>query len=153
MQIIDTVPMLPPREPIVAQQSNLSYFIELVTEGGFLDADRDAFTTEMEYLPDVTYFAPNSAAAVANFPSSNNLTYELLTNLFEYHIVTGFIGYSTRLTNGLTLQTVEGANLTIRIAKDGSKWVNGAKIIASDYLVANGVLHTIDQYDPPLLSI
>ncbi|RFU29583.1 hypothetical protein B7463_g6769, partial [Scytalidium lignicola] len=149
MQLIDTVPNLPPREPIVVQQANLNFFVALVTKGGFLDANRDEFATQMEYLPDVTYFAPNSALALANFPSSDTMSPERLTSIFDYHVVTGFIGYSSMLSDKLTLQTVEGDNLTIRIGSDGSKWVNGAKIITSDFMISNGVLHTIDDFLDP----
>lgn len=49
----------------------------------------------------------------------------------------------------MNLTTLQGANLTIRVGDDGSKFVNGAKILETDFLVANGVLHTIDGYALP----
>ncbi|KAH8811280.1 FAS1 domain-containing protein [Xylogone sp. PMI_703] len=149
MQLINTIPELPPREPVVVQQANLSFFVALLTKGGFLDTDRDEFATQMEYLPDVTYFAPNSAAALANFLSPDTVSPERLTSLFDYHVVTGFIGYSPTLSDKLTLQTVQGTNLTIRVGPDGTRWVNGAKIITSDYMISNGVLHTLDNFLDP----
>jgi uncharacterized surface protein with fasciclin (FAS1) repeats len=95
----------------------------------------------------VTYFIPNSAAALAN--ASNiikvNGSSDDLKALFEYHIVPGFVGYSPLLTNGTSLKTAQGDNVTITV-QDGDIFVNSAKVVTSDWIVANGVVHVIDQY-------
>ena len=49
------------------------------------------------------------------------------------------------LTDGKTLQTLLGINLTITVL-DGSIYVNAAKVVAPDYLLSNGVMHVIDRY-------
>lgn len=64
--------------------------------------------------------------------------------MFEYHIVPGFVGYSTDLKDGMSLKTQQGSNVTITL-QGGEMWVNGARVIARDYLVANGVVHVIDK--------
>jgi uncharacterized surface protein with fasciclin (FAS1) repeats len=48
------------------------------------------------------------------------------------------------LQDGMSLKTVQGGNLSVSV-QDGVMYVNAAKIIASDYLVANGVVHVIDK--------
>lgn len=58
--------------------------------------------------------------------------------------MTGFVGVSSDLTNMEVIRTVQGSNLTIFVGPDGSKYVNNVRIIATDYLINNGVLHTID---------
>lgn len=52
------------------------------------------------------------------------------------------MGYSTLLSN-TTLPTVGGGNVTIRV-ENGSVFVNSAKVIIPDVLVANGVVHVLD---------
>jgi len=52
------------------------------------------------------------------------------------------VGYSSLLTN-TTLKTANGASVTISII-NGSVFVNSAKVITPDVLVANGVVHVID---------
>ncbi len=54
----------------------------------------------------------------------------------------GTVGYSTILTN-TTLTTVNGEKVTITI-EGGNVYVNSAKVITPDVLVANGVVHVID---------
>jgi uncharacterized surface protein with fasciclin (FAS1) repeats len=93
----------------------------------------------------VTYFFPNTAGALAMFKSmSSALTHQQRDAMLEYHVVTGFVGVSSDLTNMEVIRTVQGSNLTIFVGPDGSKFVNNVKIIATDYLINNGVLHTID---------
>jgi uncharacterized surface protein with fasciclin (FAS1) repeats len=51
--------------------------------------------------------------------------------------------YSTELTDGLKLQTLQGENVTITVI-NGTIYINAAKIIDPDYLLSTGVLHLID---------
>jgi uncharacterized surface protein with fasciclin (FAS1) repeats len=67
-----------------------------------------------------------------------------LTALFNYHIAVDTLLYSTDFLNGTVLRTHQGDNLTI--TKLGSDvYINSAKILQTDYLVANGVVHTLDR--------
>lgn len=145
MQIVASVLQIPQREPIVVRDAQLSFFIGLLTKGGFLSASRDVFTTQLTNIPNTIYFAPNTPNALSQFPNISTNAAERLTELLEYHVVSGKVLYSTDLRDGMNLTTIEGRNLTIRVAKDGTKFVNGAKIMETDFLVANGVLHTIDR--------
>ena len=62
----------------------------------------------------------------------------------EYHFVRGQVKYSTDLTDGLKLQTMQGEDVTITVL-NGSIYVNAAKIIDPDYLITTGVLHLLDK--------
>ena len=93
----------------------------------------------------VTYFVPNTAEAVANFTAvANSVSKDELGAIFDYHVIPNFIGHSIELQNGMVLQTVQGSDLYITI-QGGQVFVNSAKILQVDFLVANGVLHTIDR--------
>ncbi len=96
-------------------------------------------------LSDVTYFVPNSVAALASATQlAQNSSAAELEAVFQYHLVPNFVGYSTLLKNGMSLKTAQGSNLTVTI-QDGEVYINSAQVIASDLLVANGVVHVIDR--------
>jgi uncharacterized surface protein with fasciclin (FAS1) repeats len=93
----------------------------------------------------MTFFAPNTQGALNEFSAiAPNMSQAELAATFDYHAVPNFLGYSSQLKNGMQLQTEEGTNVTITI-QGNTTYVNGAKIITSDYLVANGVVHLIDR--------
>jgi uncharacterized surface protein with fasciclin (FAS1) repeats len=58
--------------------------------------------------------------------------------------VQGVVGYSSVLSNA-TLMTVNGANLTITL-EGGNVFVNSAKVVTPNVLVAGGVVHVIDRF-------
>jgi len=94
----------------------------------------------------VTYFVPNSQAANSNFTNVINLvTQQELGNLFNYHVVPNSILHSSDLANmnGTQVKTVQGTNIFITV-ENGQVFINNAKILQTDFLVGNGVLHTID---------
>ncbi|KAG4440275.1 hypothetical protein IFR05_004236 [Cadophora sp. M221] len=144
IQIVSSVLQIPEREPIVVRDAKLSFFVGLLTKGGFLNTERDEFTTTLTNIRDTVYFAPNTEQALSQFSNITITSTDQLSNLLKYHVVSDRLLYSTDLKDGMNLTTLQGANLTIRVGDDGGKFVNGAKILETDFLVANGVLHTID---------
>ena len=93
----------------------------------------------------MTFFAPNTQEALNTFNAiASSMSQTDLAALFNYHAVPNFLGYSSVLKSGMQLQTVEGTNVTITI-QGSTIYVNDAKVIESDYLVANGVVHMIDR--------
>lgn len=94
--------------------------------------------------PNVTIFAPTNEAFQNIGSALGNLSTEDLTSILTYHVVAGTIGYSTGLTNGTQLTTANGAMLTITVGDEGV-FVNNAKVVTADVLIANGVVHVIDQ--------
>lgn len=94
----------------------------------------------------MTIFCPNNDAfqKLAGTPGANNITDEQLAEILQYHVVQGAVGYSTTLSNDLKLPTLAGQELTITIDAEGAVFANNARVINSDILIANGVLHVID---------
>lgn len=91
-------------------------------------------------------FAPNNNA----FANIQNLVSSLgtqqLTSILSYHVVRGTVGYSTLLTNGATLPTVQGSSVRVTVEGDGDIFVNTAKVVVANVLLSNGVAHVIDKY-------
>lgn len=149
MQVVSSVLQIPQREPIVVRDAKLSFFIDLLNKGGFLSSERDEFTTNMTDLPNTIYFAPNTEASVLQFPTDEANSTDRLTELLEYHVVSGEVLYSSDFSDGMHLTTIQGSNLTIRVDQSGVIYVNEAKMLQTNFMVANGVLHTIDSMLDP----
>ncbi|KAJ4994129.1 fasciclin domain-containing protein [Stagonosporopsis vannaccii] len=99
----------------------------------------------VDTTPDVTIFAPTTEA-FANIGSLlANASTEDIASILTYHVVNGTVGYSSGIENGTVLTTLNGANLTITIGDEGRIFVNSARVTIADVLVANGVVHVIDE--------
>jgi len=91
---------------------------------------------------DLTIFIPNNEA----FRAIGNLSAALgpeLPKILQYHVVAGSVLYSPDITN-TSLTTLNGANITISVINE-NVFVNDAKVITPNVLVANGVVHVIDN--------
>ena len=93
-----------------------------------------------------TVFAPNDEA-FAKIPEEElaalmaNKT--MLSEVLTYHVVSGKV-MSADLSDGMTVPTVQGENLTITITEDDTVMINDAKVVQADMVVKNGVIHFID---------
>ncbi|EXJ75671.1 uncharacterized protein A1O5_00178 [Cladophialophora psammophila CBS 110553] len=135
VHIIDDVLTVPQNISETAIQFNLS-----AAAGALISAD---LVTTVDSLSDVTLFVPNNEAFEAIGSALPKLTTQDLASILQYHLVQGVVGYSTLLQNG-TVQSVQGNDLTITI-EDGEVFVNSARVVVPDVLVANGVVHVIDN--------
>ena len=59
-------------------------------------------------------------------------------------MINGTVAYSSKLENGTKVPSLLGPELLITIV-DGDVFVNSAKVIIPDVLVAGGVVHVIDN--------
>jgi uncharacterized surface protein with fasciclin (FAS1) repeats len=103
-----------------------------------------SLATEIEGLEDVTIFAPNNDAFAAIANLVGNLTEEDLSSILEYHVVQGDVWYSSDLSN-TTVETIGGEELNITVLEDGSVYVDSARVVLADILIANGVVHVINN--------
>ena len=66
-----------------------------------------------------------------------------LTDVLTYHVVPGKV-MSTDLSDGMMVETVNGASLEITVNEDGTVMVGDATVVTADIETANGVIHVID---------
>ncbi|KAJ4305378.1 hypothetical protein N0V90_000909 [Kalmusia sp. IMI 367209] len=92
---------------------------------------------------DITIFAPNNEAFNSIGSALANLSTEDLRSIIDYHVVDE-IRYSDSLENGTTLETAADEDLTITIVNE-TVFVNAAEVVVPNILIANGVLHIIDN--------
>lgn len=136
IHVIDRLLVLPENTLDTLSAANLTSLRGALNATGLAEA--------VNYSPNITIFAPTNEA-IQNIGSAlQNLTEEQITDVLTYHVINGTIGYSSGLENGTTLETVNGESVTITIG-DGGIFVNNAKVVTSDILIANGVVHVIDE--------
>lgn len=92
----------------------------------------------------MTIFAPTNDAFAAISNLVGSLTTAQLSNILTYHVVGGTVGYSTTLTSGAKIPTLEGGEVTVTI-NGSDNFINSAKVVIADVLVSNGVVHVIDR--------
>lgn len=134
IHIINRVLTIPKNLTDTAIAANLSAVV-----GAFTKADLGKDVVEEK---NITVFAPNNAAFADIGSVVGNLSSDDLESILKYHVVNGTVGYSSTLKNG-TLRTSEGEDIKIAI-HDGDVFVNEAKVVIPDVLIANGVLHVVD---------
>lgn len=91
-----------------------------------------------------TVFAPNDAAFAKIPPEELQALLadkEQLTAVLTYHVVPGTV-MAADVVNLESAKTVQGESLTIDTS-DGVM-VDGAKVVATDIMASNGVIHVID---------
>jgi uncharacterized surface protein with fasciclin (FAS1) repeats len=93
-----------------------------------------------------TVFAPTDAAFAA-LPAGTVESLlkdpKALANILLYHVVPGEVK-AAAVKDGLTATTLQGAPVAFKIA-DGKPSIQGANIVATDVMAANGVIHVIDK--------
>lgn len=123
----------------------MEYYIDIMTKGGYLTGKANEINNALEEEPNMTFFIPNTQAASDNFTSMTaGWTTDQLNALLTYHAVAGTIAYSSTLGNMTILPTVQGGEITVYVGENGTMYANNVRIVETDYLISNGVMHTID---------
>ena len=95
-----------------------------------------------------TVFAPtNLAFARLGLNTAEDLSVlvtPFLRSTLFYHVFSGTLPGST-LTAGKTSASALGPTRRIIVRADGSRYVNGSKILGTDVRAANGLIHPIDK--------
>jgi transforming growth factor-beta-induced protein len=143
MHVIDTVLTEPESPSVTALDTGLTSLAGALVKTNMVGG--------VDTLQDVTVFAPSNAAfgAVGNVVESANN--ELLSEVLEYHVVSGVVATSAELMRmamagggTTTLRTLQGSSVIIR-EEGGSLFANNARIKVADVLTSNGVVHVIDK--------
>ena len=94
-----------------------------------------------------TVFAPTDAAFdavpktdLAALLADPNVA---LKDVLTYHVVAGKV-MASDLSDGMMIDTVNGAQLEVKINADGTVMINDATVVTADIETSNGVIHVID---------
>lgn len=137
IHVIDHVLTLPQNVSTTLVNAGLSSLYGALNATGLLDT--------VNGLSNVTIFAPANAAFQRIGSALGGASTDTLKAILTYHVHVGQEPlYSTSLVNGSSLPTVNGGSLTIHTGSNGV-FVNSAKVITPDVLIAGGVVHVIDK--------
>ena len=130
-------------DPAATAASNnpaLSTLVTAVTEAGLVDT--------LNSDGPFTIFAPANPAFEAIPPADLEAVLadtELLTSILTLHVVAGEQLSSADLAEMDSVATVNGQDITLEVADDGSLLVNGqATVGCADVPTANATVHIID---------
>merc|ERR1712195_4062 len=120
---------------------DLSTLVTALKAGGLVDtlSGKGPFTV---FAPTNEAFAKLPAATLAQLLEPANV--KELDAVLEYHVVAGVAAFSKDLTDGETIKTVEGQNVTASIYMGNRVFINNALVTTADVAASNGVIHIID---------
>ncbi len=155
VHVVDQV-LMPPTQDVtqIAVANNTATTPEFTALVAAL-TKADLVNTLADGTKDFTVFAPTDAAFNEFLGqlglTLDNVPTELLTKILTYHVVSGNV-FSTDLTNGATPATLNGANLTVGIngADVTVSSLNSSKVVTTNILGTNGVIHVIDKVLVPV---
>ncbi|KAF7896370.1 hypothetical protein EAF00_006384 [Botryotinia globosa] len=139
MHIVDTVLTIPVSPSMSAIDSNLLSLAGALTT--------TSLVAPVDSLKDVTIFAPSNEAFEKIGNTAAALPTTQLSQILEYHVLNGTVGYSTLLSTGLaneSFPSLMGQFLTVT-SEDSKIFANSAEVIGADIIVSNGVMHIIDN--------
>ena len=90
-----------------------------------------------------TVFAPVNAAFEDIDADELTADNDLLNEVLTYHVVSGQSIAASDITDGQTVETLEGADLTFAV-DNGTVTVNGVPVSTADVQTSNGIVHLID---------
>jgi uncharacterized surface protein with fasciclin (FAS1) repeats len=136
--------MNPPKHNIVVIASGNKNFSTLVTA-----IKAAGLVTTLEGKGPFTVFAPTNAA-FANVPKATlkkllePKNKSALVSVLTYHVVAGAVK-AAQVVTLKSVKTVNGQSVTITLKK-GSVYLNGnAKVIQTNIIASNGVIHVINN--------
>ncbi|KAJ9155328.1 Fasciclin-domain-containing protein [Pleurostoma richardsiae] len=144
VQVVDTLLVPPSRlEPTCRDAySDLKAFLGALYTAGLVETFAET--------PNVTIFAPRNAAFQLLAGTLSGLARDDLARVLSYHVIPGRLVGSPDLSNGTRLTTLAkdaaGSSLDVLITQTGNnRYVDSAQLVQPDILVANGVVHMIDN--------
>lgn len=125
---------------IAASNDDFSTLVAAVSAAGLVDTLKGdgPFTV---FAPNNAAFAALPAGTVESLLEPENK--DTLTSILTYHVVAGNV-MAADVVNLDSATTVNGKDVHIRV-KDGEVYVNKSKVIATDIVGSNGVIHVIDS--------
>ena len=93
------------------------------------------------FAPTDEAFAALPAGTVESLVLPENK--EKLSGILTYHVVAGKV-MAGDLSDGMTVKTVNGGEIAIKIA-DGKVMINDAEVVIADVETSNGVIHVISK--------
>lgn len=141
LHILDSLLTMPTNLTNTLLNANLTAAVGAIRQSNMAE--------ELSDQPEMTVFAPNNAAFEVIGSLISGMTPNDLETVLGYHVIQNRVLYSgmvNTLGAGEVIEegTMQGGMVSLRGQEGGSWWVNGARVVRADMLIANGVVHVID---------
>ncbi|KAL4917363.1 FAS1 domain-containing protein [Aspergillus aurantiobrunneus] len=94
----------------------------------------------------ITVFVPANDGLTATLGSNATISEAEITALVDGHVVSGVVAYSPLLISGARFQTLDRQEIVVTADANGDILLNdAARVVRSDIVIGNGVVHLIDQ--------
>ncbi|KAK1985038.1 fasciclin domain-containing protein [Colletotrichum cereale] len=138
VQVVDSLTVAPARLETTARDAYREFTAFL---GALYAAD---LVAEFAETRDVTIFAPRNAAFQQVAGALSGMGRDALRRVLRYHLVPSVVAQASSLANATVLGTaVDGRSLALTLYNNDI-FVDSARVIQTDILVANGVIQMID---------
>jgi len=121
----------------------LSETLRILGASSFLDALRTTgLLAELDSRPAITVLAPSDAVfrrETAGFSDAQ------IAQVLRGHVLVDFPAYSPLVQSGDVYPTLAGSRVTASVVDDDAISFDGVVVSASDAIIENGVVHTIDK--------
>jgi transforming growth factor-beta-induced protein len=135
VQVIDSLLIPPSNLSDTTAAFNLTSFEGALYASNIMDS--------IANQANVTVFAAANEAFQALGPAITDMTSQELAQVMDYTVIPQII-YSPSLTNGSKFLAQDGENITV-LHSGNNVYINSAQLLTADILIANGVLHVIDN--------
>jgi len=122
---------------IVGDDDSFSTLLGLLQGEDLTDALGEEDATFTVFAPTNAAFGPYDLDAIAG-------TEGAVGEILRYHVVQGAAVASGDLTDGQTIETLAGDELTVSL-RDGNVFIDGAQVTQPDVEADNGIIHVIDR--------
>ena len=118
----------------------------LGTDKALAALSQTGLINDLDNRTGITFLAPDDRAIPTNISAS------VLAEILRRHTIVGLPIFTSDLKNGDTYQTLAGTTVTVTV-QCADVFINGARILAGDAIIKNGVVHTVDKvchlHSPP----
>ncbi|KAL0937388.1 beta-ig-h3 fasciclin [Colletotrichum truncatum] len=136
LHVIDSVLTLPGTPSDTALNTGLTSMAGALMKAGLVEG--------LDSLNASTVFAPTNAAFQAIGATAASMSPQDLAKILQYHVIMRQVRFSSGVTMKLGFKSLMGQKVTLR-KQDSTVFVNSAKVIISDMITSEGVMHVIDS--------
>ncbi|KAK1586170.1 fasciclin domain-containing protein [Colletotrichum navitas] len=138
IQVVDSLMVTPARLETTARDAYREFTSFL---GALYTAD---LVAEFAETKDVTIFAPRNAAFQQVAGALSGMGKDALRRVLRYHLVPSVVAQASSLANATELDTAVAGKSVALTPSNNEIFVDSARVIQTNILVANGVIQMID---------